>query len=168
MRRSFDFVIKDDDGFSKIVLRYYPKNSRVFSFDDTQPECWDDVYSTYTSYSVLIYTTYRRGTLVPSETPERPFVVSIDEGDSLLDLRQVLFSIIQNSNKEDYCIYPFSYGVDWEIRRKSNEPNMYNFTMIKNISGEAFRFELSKEQIVEFYYVLDEYLEYILKYRLGS
>lgn len=168
MKRNFDFVISEDNGFSKIVLRFYPKKSRVFSFDESVPKSWDEVYKTYTSYSILRYNTCKLDIIPTSSTPDVLFSFSIDEGDSLLDLRQALYSIIQGSQKTNYDIYTLTFGVDWEIRTLPKENGMYKFTMINNLTGQAFRFELSKEKLIEFYNVLDSYLEYILKYRMGS
>lgn len=168
MKRSFDFVIKEDDGVSKIVLRFYPKKSRVYTFVDEPPKSWDEVYKTYMTYSVLCYSTYKTKNIIPSTTPDVLFSSSIDEGEGLLDVRQTISNILNGDLKKEYLIYPLSFGVDWEIREMPKNKDTYIFTMIKNITGEAFRFELPKEKLNEFYTVLNEYLEYILKYRMGS
>lgn len=166
MKRNFDFIINIDEGFDKKVLRFYPKQSKVHGFDDEPPTTWKGVYKTYLTYSVLLYEECwdNEGFY---ETPQEIFSYYRDEGEGLLDLREVLYLIIHNDDKTEYNIKPLGYGIDWEIIQDKNKKDTYVFTMINSEIGLCYRFKLNLDEIKEFYSVLDEFLEYMLKHSVG-
>lgn len=52
MKRKIDFLIHEDD-YEKLLFRFYPRRSRVHSFDDNPPTSWGGVYKVYFSYAII-------------------------------------------------------------------------------------------------------------------
>lgn len=165
MKRYFDFVIDKWEGFDKKVLRLYTKHSSVHGFDDNPPKTWNSVYKTYMTFSILRYweDDDNEGKY---ERPYELFTYDCDEGDGLLNLREVLKDIMDGSKQKEYTIMPFGDGIDWEISNTQNSKE-YRFTMINSKSGQCYRFRLTPDEIKEFYNVLNSFLEYMLKHSVG-
>lgn len=166
MKRNFDFIISKEEGFDKKVLRFYPLQSKVHGYDDESPKEWKEVYKTYMSFSVLhYYEDYESDGKY--ERPYELFSFYRDEGEGLIRLRDILFEIIFENNKETYNILPFGDGIAWELSRDKGNIDGFMFNMVNNSNGQCYRFYLKKPQIKEFYEVLTNFLEYMLKHSVG-
>ena len=162
----FDFVIEEGNG-NKKVLRFYPTDSNVHGFDEEAPKTWEDVYKTYMTFSVLrFWEDWDKKGVYETEEHEL-FSYYKDEGEGLRYLREVLQEIIFGVAENEYCIRPFGDGIDWEIVKSGKCKSEYTFTMVNSGSGQCYRFYLNKEKIEEFYNVLDDFLEYMLKHSEG-
>lgn len=170
-KRKFDFIIDKWEGFDKKVLRFYPRQSNVHGFDDEPPTTWEGVYKTYMTFAVLHY--YEDDDNEGKyETPYELFSYYRDEGEGLRYLREVLSEMITEECQNEYNITPFGDGIDWEIYKDDRYVdkegnNMYIFNMINGYSGQCYRFRLCKEEIKEFYNVLDDFLEHMLEHSVG-
>lgn len=166
MKKKFDFLIEKDDGFYKKVLRFYPKQSKVHGFGDEPPTDWEDVYKTYMTFSVLMYDECwdNEGFY---ETPGEIFSYYRDEGEGLWILRETLKEIIDGKGKDEYNLVPLGDGIDWDINKHKQKDDTYIFTMINAYTGLCYKFSLYINRIQEFYNVLDEFLEYMLKHSVG-
>lgn len=166
MKRNFDFLIDKDEGFSKKVLRFYPKQSRVHGFGDEPPKEWEGVYKTYMSFSVLMYEECwdNEGFY---ESPRELFSYYRDEGEGLRELREVLSKILAGEGKSEYSLVPFGDGIDWDVVKHKKKDDVYIFTMINSYTGLCYKFSLTLNRIEDFYNVLDDFLEYMLKHSVG-
>lgn len=165
MKHHFDFLINEEKDFQKTALRFYPKQSHVHGFEDYAPDKWELVYKTYMSFSILNY--YKYEETDPYETPDNLFSYYGDEGEGLRILRDILKEMLSNKAKDEYSITPFGYGVDWEICKHKYDKNLFVFTMIDNLTNQAYRFYLEQSGIQEFHNVLNEFLEYMLAHSEG-
>lgn len=170
-KKKFDFIIDKWQGFDKKVLRFYPRQSNVHGFGDDPPTTWKGVYKTYMTFAVLHY--YEDDNSEGKyERPYELFSYYCDEGEGLLYLREVLADILFGECKDEYEIIPFGDGVDWEIYKDKKYVdkegnNIYTFNMIDSNSGQCYRFRLYKEEIKEFYDILNEFLEHMLEHSVG-
>lgn len=170
-KRKFDFIIDKWQGFDKKVLRFYPRQSNVHGFGDDPPTTWKGVYKTYMTFAVLHY--YEDDDSEGKyERPYELFSYYRDEGEGLLYLRDVLLEMTTEECQDEYIITPFGDGVDWEIYKDKKYVdkegnNIYTFNMIDSNSGQCYRFRLYKEEIKEFYNILNEFLEHMLEHSVG-
>lgn len=51
MKKKFDFVLDDDPGINRTILRFYPRHTHVHSFNDDPPKSWEEVYKVYYSWA---------------------------------------------------------------------------------------------------------------------
>ena len=51
-KRKVDFILVENR-FYRDILRIYPNNTYIHSFDDNLPETWDDVYKVYYSFAII-------------------------------------------------------------------------------------------------------------------
>lgn len=163
IKRNIDFTIVENEDW-KTVLRFYPKDSSVHSFDEERPKNWDEVYKTYMTFSILHYCKDRDTNGRLKEQPKIIFTSYMEEGDSLLYLRYELNRILEKKPKKSCraIIYPFGLGTEWHIE-KHRKSKTYKIE-IWNENNEGYRFNLSFEGIAKFYEVLDYFLEYMLKH----
>ena len=165
-KRKFDFIIDKSEGFDKKVLRFYPRQSNVHGFSDDSPTTWEGVYKTYMTFSVLRYWEDDDNS-GKYERPYELFSYYYDEGEGLRYLREVLSEMITDKCQDEYEIIPFGDGVDWEIYKDRSNNRYYIFNMINSRSGQCYRFRLNKSEIQEFYNILNDFLEYMLKHSVG-
>lgn len=164
--KNFDFIIDLDEGYSKKVLRFYPKQSRVHGFNETPPSKWEGVYKTYMTFSILLYEECwdNEGFYgIPCEL----FSYYRDEGEGLLELREILREMLTDNCKTEYSLIPFGDGIDWEINQDKRRADVFVFTMINSYTGLCYRFSLDMVKLKEFYEVLNEFLEYMLQHSVG-
>jgi len=165
MKHHFDFLIEEEKDSFKTVLRFYPKQSHVHGFNEDSPSTWKEVYKTYMTFSILRYDKWDE--TEPYETPCELFGYISDEGEGLRLLKVVLEEILSNNSKDEYEVIPFGYGVDWYISKNKIHNDEYIFLTVDNLTGQAFRFCLKENKILEFYNILDVFLEYMLKHSEG-
>ena len=53
MKRKFDFVLYNNRGLYRDVIRFYPRSSHVHSFNDDPPTNWEEVYKVYYSWAII-------------------------------------------------------------------------------------------------------------------
>jgi len=117
------------------------------------------------SFSVLRY--YKSDYDNSYDNPITLFSYKYDEGEGLLVLRNVIKEILSNNCKPKYEIIPFGDGVDWNIEQDKNNKNIYTIQMFDNSTGQGYRFNIGKENLLKFYNVLDSFLEYKLIHSQG-
>lgn len=154
MKKHFDFVINNTEDI-KTVIRFYPCRSHVHGFDENiPPNKWENVYKTYLTFSILNY-------YWEDKPPSIMFTSYMDEGEGLRYLRDYLDHIINKNDKRKYDLLPFGSGAEWIIERNRNIFSFYIFSYFKN---NGFRFGLNRNRIQDFYDVLNDFLEYMLKH----
>ena len=163
-KRKIDFVLEESDT-SKLIFRFYPRQSSCHSFVDEPPKDWSDVYKVYYSYSII--RVYKEDnwykTLFNCRCDECSIIDEIAERCKLLAEGKTVFK--GEHNGEEYTIkllnnevHPFGMGTSWMISRRNN---IYEFRLF-DWDDIGYRFCLKKDKLKAFGEYLSECCEYML------
>lgn len=163
-KRKIDFVLRESDT-SKLIFRFYPRQSSCHSFGDEPPKDWSDVYKVYYSYSII--RVYKEDnwykTLFNCRCDECSIIDEIAERCKLLAEGKTVFK--GEHNGEEYTIkllnnevHPFGMGTSWMISRRNN---IYEFRLF-DWDDIGYRFCLKKDKLKAFGEYLSECCEYML------
>lgn len=178
MKKKLDFVIKEDDN-SRLIFRFYPRQSSCHSFNDKPPQSWSNVYKVYYAYSVIKQWRFNLDeeceSVILFEEPcdECSIIDEIGQRCLLLADGTEVFKREDGRkfNLLDQRIYPCGMGTEWTISKREWEDfedediihTFYTFTLF-DWSDVGFRFCLDKEQMKDFGQYLLDCCEYMLEH----
>ena len=169
-KRKIDFIIKEDE-YSKVIFRFYPRQSSCHSFGDEPPKDQSDVYKVYYSYSII-------KVWKEDNSHEILYRCSCDECSAIDEVaavckylsegkKQITRTYPSNLGGETVTIkllnreiFPFGYGTSWTIKNSHDKKN-YKFELF-GWNDVGYRFWLSKKRIKEFGEYLEECCEHML------
>lgn len=174
IKRKLDFIIEEDD-YSRLIFRFYPRQSSCHSFNDEPPKSWSEVYKCYYSYSVLKQFKDDCPTLIIFEESCDECSIIGEIGQRCLLLADGTEVFKRKDGREfdllDQRIYPCGMGTEWTISKREWEDfedediihTYYTFTLF-DWSDVGFRFRLDKEQMKDFGQYLLDCCEYMLEH----
>lgn len=165
--KNFDFILEDDKEIKRTIIRFYPKETHIHSFDTSLPTCWEEVYKVYYSWGVLCQYYDDDGTI---ESTETLFRMTCDECSEFPNLSGAIKEVMNTG--ENMTLRAFGQpAADWEIRKREGLFflggkifEVYDFEVFDNFKGNGFRFALDKNQTIGFCKWLDRINDYALKH----
>ena len=190
---TFEFVIKEigpqtEDTYKYILLRFFLDDSAVYFFihdcdegnETAMKLTRKDVYKAYLSYQIVLVSKPDPQCL---EVERILFETTRDEDSVLMhhNFDKDLSNIILDNGTDLRVFHPLGDGVKWEIQKryspvyfddKDTEPEypkelyepLYQFTIIKTYSGEAYRWTFSEEEMLDFSTFLDGLMKYFTEH----
>lgn len=174
-KRKFDFVLTENRIY-RDILRIYPNNTYIHSFDDNLPETWDDVYKVYYSFAIIRqYFDYNNQKNVKKS--DVLLDINMDECSIIPDLPKFILYVIDTGETYDYSTLERP-AAEWKIEKKSytiqevslNEEIFefhedYNFVVFNNWTNQGYKFSFDKDTTLLFCNWLDKVNEYLYKHR---
>lgn len=179
-KRKIDYIIEENDN-SRLIFRFYPRQSSCHSFGDEPPKSWDDVYKVYFSYAIIEQWRYSSDDQWQSEVL---FYEQCDEC-SIIDDIAMRCSLLADGTevfkREDgeeiqllnNSILPFGMGVEWTISKhvcteygwdEDDEDiiHTYYIFILFDYNGKGYKFTLEEKNMKSFGEYLHECCEYML------
>lgn len=115
-KRKFDFILVENR-FYRDILRIYPNNTYIHSFDDNLPETWDDVYKVYYSFAIIRqYFDDNNKNIV--DYSDVLLDMYVDECSIIPDLSQFILYVIDTGETYDYPTLG-QPAAEWKIEKKT-------------------------------------------------
>lgn len=175
-KRKFDFILDNDIGLHRDILRIYSNQTYIHSCNVDLPETWDDVYKVYYSFAIIrqYYDDNDEKTI---ETSDVLLDMHVDECSIIPYLSKFIKRVMNTGETYDYPTWG-QPAAEWKIEKKSytiqdvclNEEiydfcEDYDFTVFNNWTNQGYRFSLNKETTLLFCDWLDKVNEYLFAHR---
>lgn len=177
-KRKFDFILVENRIY-RDILRIYPNNTYIHSFDDNLPETWDDVYKVYYSFAIIRqYFDDNNKNIV--DYSDILLDMHVDECSIIPNLSQFILYVIDTGETYDYPTLG-QPAAEWKIEKKTytiqevslNEEifefrENYNFSVFNNWTNQGYRFSFDKDTTLLFCDWLNKVNEYLFEKRRFS
>lgn len=166
-KRKMDFIISEDK-YSKIIFRFYPRQSSCHGFGDEPPKDWSGVYKVYYSYKIIKVWKDDNDYMVlfDSGVDECSIIDEIANRMKLISEGTIVYRGTTKDNEEfsirllNNEVFPFGDGVSWNIQR-IRRTNKYSI-MLFDSWNKGYRFVITIDKMKEFAKFLEECCEYML------
>lgn len=146
MESYFEFEIFETDN-ERRVIRFYPKTTHVYGFEDEPPKTWDKVYKVYFSFDVIHFDKYL-------ETSKVVFNARCDECSALDTVAELLMdrSFLADPVTE---IGALGYATQWVLVPRGNYVLIVMYPLN---GGVSYTFSVHEDRLLELAKIISEYL----------
>lgn len=170
MKRKFDYVIENSEGFHRDIFRIYPVNTHIHSFNDEPPKNWKEVYKVYYSWA-FIRQWYKDDS---NEIKESEIILKMDcdECSDIPNLSGMLKYVMETGDPIEGMACGQPAG-EWDITQSKgfdgkNEPyEYYKIQVFDNWYNKGYRFWFNKDEVLEFCEWLNNVNQYLLEHGEG-